>query len=144
MSKYNWNKEDLEKICNSSKSFKEVLGKIGLRSAGGNYQTLKSKLFRYQISVEHFENESWNKNYQSLKLEEYKCPKAIKKWFIKSVKYQCVECGLTNWYNGKPLKLQVDHIDGNRLNNKFENLRLMCANCHSQTPTFGNNNRSKF
>ena len=48
----------------------------------------------------------------------------------------CSECGLGNVYNGKPLTLQVDHIDGNSDNNFPNNLRLLCPNCHSQTETF--------
>jgi Zn finger protein HypA/HybF involved in hydrogenase expression len=51
---------------------------------------------------------------------------------------ECVECGQKSTWNNKPLVLQLDHIDGNSDNNKLENLRLLCPNCHSQTGTFGN------
>ncbi len=50
--------------------------------------------------------------------------------------YRCVECGNEGEYNGKPLALQLDHIDGNAGNNMPINLRLVCPNCHSQTETF--------
>mgnify|MGYP000055954211 CR=1 FL=1 len=50
----------------------------------------------------------------------------------------CQECGISNHWNGKPLTLQVDHIDGNALNNDLENLSLLCPNCHTQTHTWGN------
>ena len=46
-------------------------------------------------------------------------------------------------YNGKPLTLQLDHIDGNPINNNLENLRFLCPNCHSQTDTFAGKNPSK-
>ena len=48
----------------------------------------------------------------------------------------CVDCGNTGEWNGKPMILELDHIDGNRFNNDFNNLRVLCPNCHSQTPTF--------
>lgn len=53
---------------------------------------------------------------------------------------QCSECGLGSEWNGKPLLLQVDHIDGDRSNDSPSNLRLLCPNCHSQTPTYGHRN----
>ena len=52
------------------------------------------------------------------------------------IKDQCNICGLLPVWNEKKLVLQIDHIDGDRSNNALENLRLVCPNCHSQTPTF--------
>ena len=62
--------------------------------------------------------------------------------YLKEVKgYVCAECGVTDTYNGKPITLQVDHIDGNSDNNLPSNLRLLCPNCHSQTPTWVSRNK---
>ena len=57
----------------------------------------------------------------------------------------CSLCGQGPWWNEQPLKLQVDHIDGDRKNNDITNLRVVCPNCHTQTPTYGhlNFNRTK-
>ena len=49
--------------------------------------------------------------------------------------YVCSMCGIKEW-NGKPLVLQLDHINGDNRDNRIENLRLLCPNCHSQTETF--------
>ena len=58
------------------------------------------------------------------------------------VEYVCSECRIKE-HNHKPIVLQIDHIDGNNKNNKIENVRWLCPNCHSQTPTFGAKNVSK-
>ncbi len=55
---------------------------------------------------------------------------------------QCYECGLGPTWNEKPLKLQLDHIDGDRKNNLLENLRILCPNCHTQTETYAAKNRN--
>lgn len=56
------------------------------------------------------------------------------------LKNECGECGLTEW-RGKPLSIQIDHINGVRNDNRLENLRMLCPNCHSQTETFASRNR---
>ncbi len=59
--------------------------------------------------------------------------KMIKEGLIEDI---CDECKTPNIWNGKPITLELDHIDGDRFNNDFKNLRVLCPNCHSQTPTF--------
>ena len=54
---------------------------------------------------------------------------------------RCAECGQDSTWNGKHLVMQLDHIDGDRLNNLLENLRVLSTNCHSQTPTYRGKNK---
>ena len=55
------------------------------------------------------------------------------------VPYHCLECGIADWL-GKELVLQIDHVNGVKHDWRIENLRLLCPNCHSQTPTYGGRN----
>lgn len=52
---------------------------------------------------------------------------------------RCEQCGISEW-QGKPLNMQLHHINGDGLDNRLENLELLCANCHSQTSTYGGRN----
>jgi HNH endonuclease/Putative ATPase subunit of terminase (gpP-like) len=52
---------------------------------------------------------------------------------------RCERCGINEW-QGTPLKMQLHHINGDGLDNRLENLEVLCANCHSQTPTYGGRN----
>jgi hypothetical protein len=61
---------------------------------------------------------------------------AMFRWFTKNMKLECVLCGLGTVWNGKPLRHHIDHIDGDRGNNKRDNLRLLCPNCHTQSETY--------
>jgi hypothetical protein len=55
------------------------------------------------------------------------------------ITYECSECGISEW-RGKPLALQLDHVDGDPLDNRPLKVRLLCPNCHSQTATFAGRN----
>lgn len=61
----------------------------------------------------------------------------------KLIEYKCEECPLTDEWNGKKLVLQLDHRNGIHNDNRLENLRFLCPNCHSQTPTFTARNKTK-
>lgn len=70
---------------------------------------------------------------------KYSIPAWAKDYIKKVKKNKCSICKITT-HNKLPLQLQVDHIDGNPYNNELDNLRLLCPNCHSQQPTWGNRN----
>jgi HNH endonuclease len=63
-------------------------------------------------------------------------------YFKRNTEYKCSACGICEW-NGKEIRLQIDHIDGNNANDTIENYRYLCPNCHTQTETWGVKNVSE-
>lgn len=74
-------------------------------------------------------------SYQTFKLRNRLIKEGIKE-------NKCEECGIEEW-NGKPISIQLDHMDGDSHNHRIENLRMMCPNCHSQTETYCGRNINK-
>lgn len=67
------------------------------------------------------------------------CRKALKLRLVKILAQECAECGISEWRD-KLLSLHLDHINGDKHDNRLGNLRLLCPNCHSQTETYGGRN----
>jgi 5-methylcytosine-specific restriction endonuclease McrA len=55
---------------------------------------------------------------------------------------RCEECGISGW-RGRALPLDLHHVNGDPLDNRLENLQILCPNCHAQTPNFGIRNRRR-
>ena len=136
-------KEEIEQIVKESNSLKEVLLKLGYKSTNGNNnKTLKNYLEKNNISYDHF-----NGQVERVKRTEENvfCKNStanqstLRKWYIKGnyTEYKCSICGLLPFWNGQPLTLTLDHIDGDNHNDELSNLRWVCPNCDRQLPTFG-------
>jgi 5-methylcytosine-specific restriction endonuclease McrA len=69
--------------------------------------------------------------------------KSIRKYILSIRAEVCEECGQTNVHNDKHLTLQIDHVNGNNKDNRVENLRVICPNCHTQTHNWGVKNASE-
>lgn len=100
----------------------------------------------YNIDYSHFTGRARQYNIKEVPIEEYlnnnkpiqtaKLKNKLLKLKIKENKCEC--CGITEW-NRKPLVMQLHHINGNHLDNKLENLQMLCPNCHSQTENYCGN-----
>lgn len=135
-----YTKELLEPIVSSSISFAEVLRKLGIRPTGGNYVNLQRNIDKFGISTGHMLNQASNAGREFVPFEELTKNEAIKKRLIRERGHQCEECTNIEW-RGKPITIELEHVDGNNRNNAQENLKLLCPNCHSQTPTWKNRKR---
>lgn len=143
-----WSKEEFIKIVKQSKSYAEVIEGLNGSKSGTAYKTLKKYISKYGLNIEHFDpyankkdtskraplNEVLTKN-SKWKIHNQVMKKRLIEAGTKEDK--CEMCNQSNNHNNLPLVLQLDHINGDNRDNRLENLRIVCPNCHTQTKTWG-------
>ena len=127
--------QDFINACQKSISIAGVLRELGLVTAGGNYGQVKRTIQRLKIDVSHWKGQSWSKGEQLKDWSQYTRSKPLKIILIKLRGHCCESCKRKKWLNNK-ITLELEHIDGDKTNNSFDNLKLLCPNCHSYTPTW--------
>ncbi len=151
MGKMNWrtySERDFRKAVEESSSIAQVLNKLGLEPAGGNYWSVKRKAKLLQIPTDHFTGQrhlkgkthDWSKR---IPLDEIMVEDSdyhtyhLRNRLIKEgqIENKCTECGITEW-RGKSIQCELDHKNGKSTDHRKENLRMLCPNCHSQTENF--------
>ena len=142
-------KEELEQLVKTSNSFSDILRKQNKSISGTAIKILKDKLDSYGISYLFLNEISIFKkqiplNEILVENRSYKSSNLKKRLIKEGLKEdKCEICGCSNEWNGKLLTLQLDHVNGNHSDNRLENLRIICPNCHSQTETFSNKRAKK-
>lgn len=159
-----YTKEWLEQLCAESSSLAEVLRKAG-RKGGGSQQTLKKKIQEFNIDTSHFTGQLWNKgktkqtdtriasttiNKEKYSLSEVfieNSPVAQKvlRGYVERhniLEYKCQNCGCDGHWQDGIISLEIDHINGNNKDNRVENLRYLCPNCHALTETYRGRNKA--
>ena len=144
---------DVKKAIIKNKSMAGVLRDLGLRPAGGNYTTISRIIKDNSIDISHFTGQGWNvglkfRPMKHLKDDEvfiqnstYKCSWRLRERLLNyRDSRKCDKCGNTEWM-GTPIPLEIHHINGNNLDNRFENLQILCPNCHAQTENFRGKNK---
>ena len=136
-------KKELSNVVSQNKSVASTLKCIGINSRnGGLIKLLDAKIKEYDINTDHFGKPPvFNLEEVLIENSTYHI-NTLKKRLIKEnlLKYECEICGNTGEWNGKPLVLQLDHKNGTNNDNRIENLRFLCPNCHTQTETFAGRN----
>jgi hypothetical protein len=147
-----YTERQLAEAAKNSTSLAQTLSKLHVAPYGGNYHVLKRALRHFNIDTSHFTGQLWNKGknigpkqplqkylsnelqIQSCKLKDRLLSEGV---FVR----MCASCENTEWL-GKPIPLELDHVNGDRSDNRLSNLRLLCPNCHAFTPTYRGRKKS--
>ncbi len=149
-----WSHANLALAVKTSSSIRQVLQKLGLREAGGNYNQIKKYIKKLDLDDSHFTGRGWSKGKKipfrpKIPLDiilvedsNYQTSKLKKRLFRAGLKQPaCEECGWKKISIDGRLPLELDHINGNSRDHRIHNLRILCPNCHSLKPTHRGANR---
>lgn len=156
MRKRSWTELQLKIAVESSTSVRQVLTKLNLVEAGGNYTHINHAIKDYGFNTEHFTGKGWSKGLKGIgkpfiplvniltKNNRFQSHKLKKRLFSEGLKEPiCEECGWAKQSIDGRIPVELDHINGDKLDNRIENLRILCPNCHSLKPTHRGLNRRK-
>lgn len=143
-SRTTWDKETFENAVRSSITVSEVLRKIGLKTTGSNWRTIKKYVKIFNLDNSHFLGRKAGYGLVHERIPDeivfsQNSPVSrgtLRKHLREIMKCVCIGCGISDIYHGKPIVLQVEHKNGIPNDNRLENLEWRCPNCHSQTSTF--------
>lgn len=154
-----YDKEWLSELCKNSYSYAEVLKKAGRKQGGGAQSTLRKKIEEYNIDISHFTGQNWQKspNQQNKKISKEKyqldeilienspITQKVLRGYIERhnlLDYKCQKCGCDGHWQDGIISLELDHKNGNNSDNRLDNLRYLCPNCHALTETYRGRNKA--
>ena len=140
--------DDVKAAVATNVSIAGVLRQLGLRPIGGNYRTINRIIAENHYDTSHFTGKGWNVGLKFkpnhgltdtdifVKDSPYRCSWRLRERYknVTGISY-CSNCGLSEWL-GKPIPLEIHHINGVNTDNRIENLQLLCPNCHALTNNY--------
>jgi 5-methylcytosine-specific restriction endonuclease McrA len=153
-----WTEEQFVEAVKNNISIAGVCKELGLNHlAGSNYQSVRKYVKKLKLDISHWKGQGYlryqkNPHVKKQPLEEiltenslYNSFHSLKKRLIEEnfKEYKCEICGISNWLEHS-ISLQLHHLNGNRTDNRLENLQFLCPNCHSQTDNYGGLNKKIF
>ena len=137
--------EELKDAVAKSYSYSNVFDLLGMRKSGPAHKLLKERILDLGLDTSHFYTK---KKQQGVKrgLDEYLVldgppigSHVLKQRLVREgrLDLKCSDCGMVEW-RGRTNIFDLDHINGNRNDNRIENLRILCVLCHRITETWGN------
>ena len=146
MKKRSWSDEALKLAVKTNNTMAGVLRDIHLSTSPGNYRGVGLIVKKLGLDTKHFKGKAHGTSPRITKIPLIEIlvkgsqygSNNLRKRLIKEgiLPNLCSECGIGPEWNGKSLTLQLDHFNGDSSDNRLENLRILCPNCHSQTRTF--------
>ena len=143
-----WSDDEFITACKCAKTISDVLRTFGLPINPANFKVFHATRVRMGVPISHFKAPEARTGPRPRRrpleevlvenLEVPSCSLRVRLLKAKLLVERCAQCGLGPTWEGRPLTLQLDHINGAHTDNRLENLRLLCPNCHTQTPTYCN------
>jgi hypothetical protein len=141
-----WKDKDLIEALPKCRSFGEVASYLNMSNSTNSL--LKKRAIQLNLDFSHFRISGYEPSpLKELLVDNRKRPYSshgLKKRLIREgiKEHKCECCGIVEWMD-KPTPIELDHINGNRHDNRLENIRLLCPNCHAQTDTYRGKNIKK-
>ncbi|GAA1104090.1 HNH endonuclease [Pseudonocardia alni] len=147
--RHHWTDDDLAAAVRDAETVSAVLRRLGYAPSGGMHRLVVGHIRRLGLDTTHFRGQTWSRGRPAAT----RAPRPLSEVLVRNSpmrntghlrkrlvaaglkEARCERCGLVRWRD-RPLPLHLDHVNGDHTDNRLENLRILCPNCHAQTTTW--------